>query len=110
MKPKHLFCIILLIPAFLQAQSGSESVRLPGVTPAGIRQARESVLDRDSILIGDQVWWILSLPDQARDPSFTRSVESPEMPGEAVEGVEILEGCGSTPFFTERKCRKFRPG
>lgn len=108
MKPKHFFCIILLIPAFLQAQSGSESVRLPGVTPAGIRQARESVLDRDSILIGDQVWWILSLPDQARDPSFTRSVESPEMPGEAVEGVEILEGVRFDTIFHRKKMQEIQ--
>lgn len=68
-----------------QAQSREAAPALPTIDPAHISQAREAGLTRDSVLIGDQLDWVLSLQvPQGTEVSF------PEAPAQVMEGVELL--------------------
>ncbi|HOO42866.1 MAG TPA: hypothetical protein P5167_01940 [Bacteroidales bacterium] len=69
--------IIVLVWVFLQ---------LPNV----LTGQQTSVLDKDSILIGDQVWWTMILPQNTTGITGIETIEFKELPHVITEGVEAL--------------------
>ena len=50
----------------------------------------ESVLEKDSILIGDQVWWQMSLPKDSWKDKKIETATFPDPPFDVTEGIEAL--------------------
>ncbi|MFA7089290.1 MAG: hypothetical protein WC128_04635 [Bacteroidales bacterium] len=93
--------IIVLVWVFLQLPfmlTGQQISVIPEHDEAGVR---ESVLDKDSILIGDQVWWNMILPENTGDIAGIETVDFPELPHLITEGVEAL-----TPILLDSVYRK----
>lgn len=101
-----LWGLFLMGPSTLWAQEASQDqpVRkpLPIIGAERIKEARESSLSKDSILIGDQIWWTLPVPKEAFDPAVIRAVEAPELPETVTEGVEALEPFCLDSLYTRR--------
>jgi hypothetical protein len=64
--------------------------QIPGIPENGKAQVRESILDQDSILIGDQVWWTMILPQKTGEIVGIETMDFPELPHLITEGVEAL--------------------
>jgi hypothetical protein len=76
--------VLLQLPCLLSGQ------QIPGIPEHEKARVRESVLDKDSILIGDQVWWTMILPDNTDGIAGIETVDLPEVPHLITEGVEAL--------------------
>lgn len=76
---------------------------LPVINPQDISEARETELDCDSILIGDQVWWKLPLPKEAWEPALTERIDAPQLPKDLVDGVEALSQIRFDTLYRKKK-------
>jgi hypothetical protein len=76
--------VLLQLPWVLSGQ------QIPGIPENGKAQVRESILDQDSILIGDQVWWTMILPQKTGEIVGIETMDFPELPHLITEGVEAL--------------------
>ena len=79
---------------------------LPLIDARGVSQARETVLERDSILIGDQVWWKLPLPKEAWEQALTERIEAPRLPAALVDGVEALSQIRFDTLYRKKKIQE----
>ena len=93
--------IIVLVWVFLQLPfivSGQQMQTVPGHDQV---QLRESSLDKDSILIGDQVWWTMILPENTVNIGGVETMDFPALPHTITKGVEAL-----SPVFLDSVYRK----
>jgi len=68
----------------------------------------KSVLERDSILIGDQVWWSMTLPKDVWKEREIETVVFPEPPFEIMQGVEGLSSLQLDSLCTESVWKAYR--
>ncbi|HPV88064.1 MAG TPA: hypothetical protein PKU85_02490 [Bacteroidales bacterium] len=82
---------------------GAQAQQVPVITPGRDVYAFESTLDRDSILIGDQVWWKMNVPREAWQDKQIETVQFPSLPFDISQGVEAL-----SPVLLDSVFRKKR--
>ena len=82
--------IIVLVWVFLQLPNIISGQQMQTVPEHDKDQLRESALDKDSILIGDQVWWTMILPQNTGEIAGIETMDFAEVPHLITEGVEAL--------------------
>ncbi len=65
--------------------------------------ALKSVLEKDSILIGDQVWWSMTLPKDVWKEKEIETAVFPEPPFEIIQGVEGLSSLQLDSLLHKRR-------
>lgn len=94
---RFLFCLLAVMMCLDMALAQSQGADtldgrvvppLPQIDANGIRSAYESVLDRDTILIGDQILWRFPIPESYWDRDTLLTF--PQVPNPLIEGVEAL--------------------
>lgn len=89
---KRIVLLLLIFSQYLlSAQEADRVGELPQIDPKGIREAKPSRLEKDSILIGDQIWW--TMPIEAGEGD---RITLPEIPNPIIDKVEVL-----SPFVVD---------
>ncbi len=82
--------IVVLVWVFLQLPNIISGQQMQTVPEHDKDQLRESALDKDSILIGDQVWWTMILPENTVNIGGVETMDFPALPHTITKGVEAL--------------------
>lgn len=93
----------LFVALFVFTTSEALAQQIPVISPGRDFQALESALDRDSILIGDQIWWKMDLPREAWQDKQIEAVQFRSLPFDITKGVEAL-----SPVILDSVYRKKR--
>ena len=99
-----ILTLLLLCPLVSPAQQ--RPVTTAGQQPPAA--ALESVLEKDSILIGDQVWWNMFLPKDSWINTEIEAAAFPELPFNITEGVEALSQLKLDSLVRKRRVESIR--
>lgn len=94
--------ILLLLPSVLRAQ------QLPQIPVSARQEVLGSVLERDSILIGDQVWWEMDIPEAKWKNAQIETAGISPLPFQITQGVEALSPVKLDSVFRKKRLEGIR--
>ena len=94
--------LLIMMPHISVARQDPATVQGKGDSVLG------SVLEKDSILIGDQVWWNMTLPPGIWTEGIIETPEFPSLPFEITRGIEALSGVRLDSVFRKKNLESIR--